>query len=193
MKTTPCRDMTGAFTWPAKWTVAVASHLPATGNACLFAVGSTSSDHGSRNYLALARGTSSGEIRLVNGTGYTAAQTLATMSVPEVDASILHLFILSYDGTACEVYHASSADLAVKRIGACTLDSYVPGGGFQVGSIHGGIAGTGLLRVNELPQADADACEVRSVRIFSTVLDAFCFQSLYDELVKTRGMKIVIR
>ena len=193
MKTTPCRDMTDAFVWPACWTVAVAAHLPATGNACLFAVGSTSADHGSRNYLALARGTSSGEIRLVNGTGFTAAQTLATMSVPEVDASILHLFILSYDGATCEVYHASSADLAVERIGACTLDSYVPGGGFQVGSIHGGIAGTGLLRVNELPQADADACEVRSVRIFSAVLDASCRQSLYDELVKTRGMRIVIR
>ena len=193
MKTTPCRDMTGAFAWPSNWTVAVASHLPATANACLLAVGSTSRDHGSRNYLALARGASSGEIRLVNGTGYTTAQTLATMSIPQTDASSLHLFILDYDGTTCDVYHASGAGDTVERIGTCTLDSYVPGGGFQVGSIHGGIAGTGLLRVNELPQADADACEVRSIRIFSTVLNASCRQALYEELVRTRGMKIVIR
>jgi autotransporter-associated beta strand protein len=193
MKTTPCRDMTGAFAWPSNWTVAVAAHLPATENACLLAIGSTSRDHGSRNYLALARGTSSGEVRLVNGTGYTAAQSLATMSVPQTGASDLHLFILSYNGTTCDVYHASSEGGNVERIGTCTLESYVPGGGLQIGSIHGGIGGTGLLRVNELPQADADACEVRSIRIFSTVLNAPCRQALYEELVRTRGMKIVIR
>lgn len=193
MKTTPCRDMTGAFAWPSNWTVAVAAHLPATENACLLAVGSTSRDHGSRNYLALARGASSGEVRLVNGTGYTAAQTLATMSIPQTGASDLHLFILSYNGTTCDVYHALGAGGAVELIGTCTLDSYVPGGGFQIGSIHGGIGGTGLLRVNELPQADADACEVRSIRIFGTVLNASCRQALYEELVKMLGMKIVIR
>ena len=183
MKTTPCRDMTGAFSWPSTWTVAVAAHLPDTENACLLAIGSTSRDHGSRNYLALARGASSSEVRLVCGTGYTAAQTLATMAIPQADASTLHLFILSYDGVMCEVYHALGIGGSMRRIGASSLDSYIPGGGFQVGSIHGGIGGTGLLRINELPQQYADACEVRSIRIFRTVLNAFCRQALHEELI----------
>ena len=190
MKTTPCRDMTGSFLWPTSWTVAVASHLPTTENACLFVVGSTSRDHGSRNYLALARGASSTEVRLVTGTGYTAAQTLATMSIPQADANVMHLFILAYDGTSCEVFHASGAGDTMQCIGTCTLDAYVPGGGFQVGSIHGGIAGTGLCRVDEL--ADADSYQVKSIRIFGTELDVLCRQALYEELVKTRGMIISV-
>lgn len=183
MKTTPCRDMTGAFSWPTNWTVAVAAHLPDVENACLMAIGSTSRDHGSRNYLALARGSSSGEIRLVSGTGYTAAQTQATMTVPQGNADDLHLFILAYDGSACEVYHSLGSVGPLQRIGSCTLDSFVPGGGFQIGSIHGGIGGTGLLRVDELPQTVADACEIRSVRIFRTVLNASCRQALLKELL----------
>ena len=188
MKTTPCRDMTSAFAWPSAWSVAVAAHLPAMENACLFAVGSTSSNHGSRNYLALARGASSTEVRLVKGTGYKPAQTLAAMSIPQAGANDLHLFILAYDGATFEVFHASGAGGAVQRIGTCPLDSFVPGGGFQVGSIHGGLGGTGLLRVDEL--ADSDPYQVKAVRIFSTVLNASCRQALYEELVRTYGLVI---
>ena len=191
MKTTPCRDMTGAFAWPSVWSVAVAAHLPTTENVCLFAVGSTSSSHGSRNYLALVRGASPTEVRLVQGTGYTAAQTLATMSIPSADANALHLFILAYDGATCEVLHASGTAGSVQRVGTCALDAYVPGGGFQVGSVHGGLGGTGLLRVNEL--ADPDSYQVKAIRIFGTVLNASCRQSLYEELVKVSGTSILLR
>ncbi len=190
MKTTPCRDMIGAFAWPSAWSVAIAAHLPTTENACLLAVGSTSSDRGSRNYLALARGASPTEVRLVKGTGYTAAQTLSTLSIPSADAGVLHLFILVYDGAMCEVFHASGAGGSVQRIGTCALDAYVPGGGFQVGSVHGGLGGTGLLRVNEL--ADPDSYQVKAIRIFGTVLNASCRQSLYEELVKAAGMRIIL-
>lgn len=191
MKTTPCRDMTGSFAWPANWTVVVASHLPTTENACLFAVGSTSRDHGSRNYLALVRGASSTEVRLMNGIGFTAAQTLATMSIPQAEENVTHLFILAYNGTTCEVFHASDVGDTVQCIGTCELDAYVPGGGFQVGSIHGGIAATGIQRVNELE--DADSYQVKAIRIFGACLNAQCHQRLYDELVKKTGLVISVR
>ena len=64
------------------------------------------------------------------------------------------------------------------------------GGGFQVGSVHGGVGGTGLLRVNEL--ADPDPYQVKAIRIFGTVLNASCRQSLYEELVKAAGMRIIL-
>lgn len=190
MKTTPVRDMTGAFSWPSHWTVAVAANLPAVENACLLAVGSTSRDHGSRNYLALARGSTSAEVRLVSGTGHTAAQTLATMAIPQADATALHLFILSYDGDTCDVYHALGTGGTVQRIGTCSLDSFVPGGGFQIGSIHGGIGGTGLLRVNELQEPNP--YEIRSIRIFRTVLNASCREALHKELIP-EAFVIVVR
>ena len=112
------------------------------------------------------------------------------MSIPSADVSVLHLFILVYDGATCEVFHASGAGGSVQRIGTCALDAYVPGGGFQVGSVHGGLGGTGLLRVNEL--ADPDSYQVKAIRIFGTVLNASCRQSLYEELVKAAGMRIIL-
>ena len=191
MKTTPCRDMAGLFAWPSAWTVAVAAHLPPAENACLFAVGSTSADHGSRNYLALVRGASPAEVRLVKGTGYAAAQPLAAMAIPRTDAAVMHLFILACDGETCEVFHASEAGDALQRIGACELGAWVPGDGFQVGSVHGGVGGTGILRVNEL--ADADSYQVKSIRIFGTDLNVLCRQALYEELVRAHGMIIRVR
>ena len=79
----------------------------------------------------------------------------------------------------------------MQRVGTCALDAYVPGGGFQVGSVHGGLGGTGLLRVNEL--ADPDSYQVKAIRIFGTVLNVSCRQSLYEELVKVSGTSILLR
>ncbi len=189
MKTTPCRDMTGAFAWPDAWTVALASHLPNEENACIVSVGSTY--YGTCNYLALARGGSDSEVILAYGHGHAAAQTLATMEVPEAGDNVIHLFILAYDGETCTVYHAFEPGGRVSQIGSCTLTGFVPGGGIQIGSIHGGVAGTGLVRVDDLP--DPDSYEVRALRIFETVLNAECRQMLGDELAKIKGTVFIFR
>lgn len=189
MKTTPCRDMTGAFAWPDAWTVALASHIPNAENACIVSVGSTY--FGTCNYLVLARGGSDSEVILAKGHGYAAAQTLATMEIPRSGENVIHLFILEYDGETCTVYHACEPGGAISQIGSCTLTGFVPGGGVQIGSIHGGVGGTGLARVDDL--SDPGSYEVRALRIFETPLSTECRQMLGEELAKVNGTLFLVR
>ena len=188
LQTTPCRDMTDVSAWPSRWTVALAAQVPGAADLCLLGLGSTYFT--SQNYLALATGVSPGSLRLVMGHGHAAGETLAEMSIPPTSSSTRHLFVLTYDGTTCTVYHADGSG-GIQTIGCCPLPGYELGGGFQVGSIHGGVAGTGLNRADEV--VEAEACGIRAVRIFETALSAEALGLLEDELVRQHGTQVLVR
>ena len=94
----------------------------------------------------------------MNGTGYTAAQTLATMSIPQADANVMHLFILAYDGTTCEVFHASGAGdtvIAASTLALCVKDDPVQAAeiaNYAAGVVVGKL-GTATVTANELKNA----------------------------------------
>lgn len=188
LQTAPCRDMTDAFSWPQRWTVVLAVQIPSVQDLCLLGIGSTYFT--SCNFLALATGASSGSLRLVKGHGHAAAETLVEKTIPTLAPSTRHLLAVSYDGSVCKVYHAAGLE-DVGEIGSYELNDFALGGGFQVGSIHGGVVGTGLQRVDEVPAADG--CGIRAVRIFESVLDEAALRRLGDELVRQRGMSVIVK
>jgi len=188
LKTTPCRDMTDDFAWPDRWTLAVALQLPVAQNVCLLGIGSTYFT--TKNYLSLATGSSSVALKLVKGCGHALDETLAEMTLPSVAATAKHLLAITYDGNVCKVYHAAATG-GVEEIGSCDLADFVPGGGLQIGSIHGGVLNTGLRRADEV--SEADGCGVRAVRVYETVLGESSLQRLCDELVSQRGLHFLFR
>lgn len=165
VKSTPWRDMTGGNAWPTNYSVAVYANVPDVENGCLMAFGS--STNGGNKYLALVRGASSNEIKLVKGDGMNNAfEVIATMSAENATVA-RHLVVFTKSGSTFKVYCDGV------NVATTTYDQTL-GTGFQIGSVHGGVTGTGIIRVNDTENVSAevrDAVEVQAIRIFDGVLD----------------------
>lgn len=165
VKSTPWRDMSGGNAWPTDYSVAVYANVPDVENGCLMAFGS--STHGGNKYLALVRGASSNEIKLVKGNGMNNAfELIATMSAENATVA-KHLVVFTKSGSTFKVY-CDGVNVAT------TTYSETLGTGFQIGSVHGGVTGTGIIRINDPDKVTAaarDAAEVQAIRIFDGVLD----------------------
>ena len=138
--TTPWRNMT----WPSNYTVAVAANVPDVENGCLVAFGS--STNGSKNYLAIIRGASQNEIKLVKGYGTSNAyEVISTMTAANATA-LSHLVVFTKNGNTFKVYLDGTQKAQV------TYDETL-GGGFQIGSVHGGVGTSGIVRVASMSDA----------------------------------------
>ena len=163
-KSTPWRDMSGGNAWPDNYSVAVYANVPDVENGCLMAFGS--STKGGNKYLALIRGASRNEIKLVKGNGmHNAFEVIATMSAENATVA-KHLVVFTKSGSTFKVY-CDGVNVAT------TTYSETLGTGFQIGSVHGGVDGTGIIRVNDnnVSSEVRNAVEIQSIRIFDGVLD----------------------
>ena len=172
-KSTPWRDMSGGNAWPINYSVAVYANVPDIENGCLMAFGSV---NGTGNYLALLRGASSNEIKLVKGhETNNAFEVIATMSA-ENAAVAKHLVIFTKNGSTFKVYCDGV------NVATTTYDQTL-GAGFQIGSVHGGVTGTGIIRINDnsVSSEVKDAVEIQSIRIFNGVLTDGQMSALIEE------------
>ena len=170
---TPYRDIT----WPTNYTVAVAGNVPDVENGCLVAFGSTTA--GSQNYLAIIRGASQNEIKLVKGHGMNSAfEVISTMTAANATA-LSHLVVFTKNGNTFTVYLDG-----VQKTQVTYSDAL--GGGFQIGSLHGGVTGTGVGRVNDMSDATAKAkVFAKAIRVYDYVISSDQMEALTEEFPYT--------
>ena len=178
-KTTPYRSIT----WPGNYSVAVYSNVPDVENCCLMAFGASTY---SQNWLALVRGTSSNEIKLVKGAGQNAYENVTVMVAPNATTK-KHLVVFTKEGNDFTVY------LDGVEVAATTYSSSL-GSGFQIGSIFGGVTNTGISRISEQSNEIKDAVKVGAIRVYDYILSpeqmvalttAFPFVSASDTYTRT--------
>ncbi|MEG2415562.1 MAG: hypothetical protein RSB74_06565, partial [Kiritimatiellia bacterium] len=134
-KWTPYRDASYSSTFTAVF----ATTVPSTPKVVLLAFGA--SNAAGKSAIALVSGETAGEVMLVKSLNGAAYQTLATMTVPHATTQRhLYAFVqksatefdIYLDGELWTTYH-SDADIVL-------------GGGFQIGSIYGGVLSSGLIK-----------------------------------------------
>lgn len=165
---TPWRNIT----WPTNYTVAVAGNVPDVENGCLVAFGSTTA--GSQNYLAIIRGASQNEIKLVKGHGMNSAfEVISTMTAANATA-LSHLVVFTKNGNTFTVYLDGIQKTQVTYSDAL-------GGGFQIGSLHGGVTGTGVVRVNDMSADIKAKVFAKAIRVFDYVITSDQMTALTEE------------
>lgn len=171
-KSTPYRGIT----WPENYSVAVYSNVPDVANCCLMAFGKLT-----ENWLALVRGATSNEIKLVKGAGQNAYENVTVMVAPNATTK-KHLVVFTKEGNNFTVY------LDGVEVAATTYSSSL-GSGFQIGSIHGGVTSTGLSRISDQSNEIKDAVKIGAIRVYDYILSsdqmralttAFPFESASD-------------
>lgn len=156
---TPWRDIT----WPTNYTVAVAGNVPDVENGCLVAFGSTTA--GSQNYLAIIRGASQNEIKLVKGHGMNNAfEVISTMTAANATA-LSHLVVFTKNGDTFTVYLDGVQKAQVTY-------SETLGGGLQLGSLHGGVTGTNVGRVNDMSAEIKANVFAKAIRVYDYVISS---------------------
>lgn len=169
---TPYRDIT----WPTNYTVAVAGNVPDVENGCLVAFGS--STKGSQNYLAIIRGASQNEIKLVKGHGQNSAfEVISTMTAANATA-LSHLVVFTKNGNTFTVYLDG-----VQKTQVTYSDAL--GGGFQIGSLHGGVTGTGVGRVNDMSDDIKAKVFAKAIRVYDYVISSDQMEALTAEFPYT--------
>ncbi len=169
---TPWRNIT----WPTNYTVAVAGNVPDVENGCLVAFGSTTA--GSSNYLAIVRGANQNEIKLVKGHGMNSAfEVISTMTAANATA-LSHLVVFTKNGNTFTVYLDGIQKTQVTYSDAL-------GGGFQIGSIHGGVTGTGVGRVNDMAADIKEKIFAKAVRVYDYVISDDQMSQLTEEFPYT--------
>lgn len=169
---TPWRNIT----WPTNYTVAVAGNVPDVENGCLVAFGSTTT--GSKNYLAIIRGASQNEIKLVKGHDMNNAfEVISTMTAANATA-LSHLVVFTKNGNTFTVYLDG-----VQKTQVTYSDAL--GGGFQIGSLHGGVTGTGVGRVNDMSDATKAKVFAKAIRVYDYVISPDQMEALTEEFPYT--------
>ena len=162
---TPWRNIT----WPTNYTVAVAGNVPDVENGCLVAFGTHNG-----GYLAIIRGASQNEIKLVKGSGNNAFEVISTMTAANATA-LSHLVVFTKNGNTFTVYLDGVQKTQVTY-------SETLGGGLQVGSLHGDITDTGLVRVDKMSDATAKAkVFAKTIRVYDYVISADQMDQLKEE------------
>ena len=164
---TPWRDIT----WPTNYTVAVAGNVPDEENGCLVAFGS--SVYGSKNYLAIIRGASQNEIKLVKANGSTAYEVISTMTATNATA-LSHLVVFTKNGSTFTVYLDGVQKAQVTY-------SEALGTGFQIGSVHGGVGSSGIVRVNGMSDAIKEKVFAKAIRVYDYVISSDQMEQLTTE------------
>ena len=164
---TPWRDIA----WPTNYTVAVAGNVPDVENGCLVAFGSTT--QGSKKYLAIIRGASQNEIKLVKGSEGNAFEVITTMTAANATA-LSHLVVFTKSGSTFTVYLDGVQKAQVEY-------SETLGGGFQIGSLHGGVTGTGIVRVNSMSDDAKAKVFAKTIRVYDYVISTDQMDQLKGE------------
>ncbi len=166
---TPWRNIT----WPTNYTVAVAGNVPDIENGCLVAFGTH--DGG---YLAILRGDANNKILLVKGKGNNHFETISTMTAANA-TELSHLVVFTKNGNTFTVYLDGVQKTQVTY-------SETLGGGFQIGSIHGGITNTGIERVTYITDETKKAkVFAKGIRVYDYVISDDQMSQLTEEFPYT--------
>ena len=137
-------------TYPTAWSAAVFATMPAGEDEVLMAFGTKSG-----GFLALIRGEGANDIKLVWGSSSADAYTtLATMKA-KAAAQSKHLIVFSKSTDYINIYFDGSL---VQKYPAAGI---AIGNGFQIGSVHGGVA-SGVKRLGT-----DDPSEIKMLRIYN--------------------------
>ena len=163
----PWRDMTGDNAYPSSWTAVVRCTVPAYENAAVITFGTKSG-----GLIGLVAGADpETQMKLVKTTGDSAFTTLATMTVQNATTA-QHVYVFSVENNQTIKVYCDGEQVLNETYSAFTL-----GGGIQVGSVHGGVGSTGIVRfgkgespANTLSETVQKAARIDCVRLYKTVL-----------------------
>ncbi len=158
-----------SITWPTNYTVAVAGNVPDVENGCLVAFGTH--DGG---YLAILRGDANNKILLVKGKGNNHFETISTMTAANA-TELSHLVVFTKNGNTFTVYLDGVQKTQVTY-------SETLGGGFQIGSIYGGVTSTGIERVSNITDATKKAkVFAKAIRVYDYIINDAQMEALKVE------------
>ena len=163
----PWRNMTGDNAYPSSWTAVVRCTVPAYENAAVITFGTK--DNGLIGLVAGANPET--QMKLVKTTGNSAFTTLATMTVQNATTA-QHVYVFSVENNQTIKVYCDGEQMLNETYSAFTL-----GGGIQVGSVHGTVGSTGIVRfakdespANTLSETVQKAARIDCVRLYKTVL-----------------------
>ena len=175
----PWRNMTGDNAYPSSWTAVVRCTVPAYENAAVITFGTK--DGGLIGLVAGANPET--QMRLVQTTGNSHFVTNATMTVQNATTA-QHVYIFSVENNQTVKVYCDGDQVLNK-----TFDSqFTIGGGIQVGSVHGSVGSTGIVRfgkgespANTLSETVQKAARIDCVRLYKTVLGPNAIAALTEE------------
>ena len=166
--THPYRDMTGANAYPESWTAVVRCTVPNYEDAAVITFGTRTA-----GLIGLVAGADpETEMRLVQTTGNSHYVTNATMTVQNATTA-QHVYIFSVEtNQTVKVY--CDGEMVLDK----TFESrFALGGGLQVGSVHGGVGNTGIVRfgkgespANTLSETEQLNARIDCVRLYRGTL-----------------------
>lgn len=153
----PWRDMTGDNAYPSSWTAVVRCTVPNYENAAIITFGTCNG-----GLIGLVAGADpETQMKLVKTTGNSAFTVLQTMTVQNATTA-QHVYVFEVENKTTIKVYCDGDEVLNETFAAFTL-----GGGIQVGSVHGGIGNTGIIRFakNESPANTLDETVQKNARI----------------------------
>lgn len=185
----PWRNMTGVNAYPASWTAVVRCTVPAYENAAIITFGTCNG-----GLIGLVAGNDpETQMKLVKTTGNSAFTVLSEMTVQNATTA-QHVYVFSVeDNQTIKIYCDGEPVLNA------TYDAFTLGGGIQVGSVHGGVHSTGIVRfakgespANTLSETVQKAARIDCVRLFKTVLGPKAIEQLSVEFPAMKLYKATV-
>ncbi len=172
----PWRDIT--YPTDGNWTAVVRCTVPAYENAAVITFGTCTG-----GLIGLVAGADpETQMKLVKTTGNSAFTTLATMTVQNATTA-QHVYVFSVENNQTIKVYCDGEQVLNETYSTFTL-----GGGIQVGSVHGGIDSTGIVRfaknespANTLSETVQKAARIDCVRLYKTVLGPNAIAALTEE------------
>ena len=174
----PWRNMADDNAYPSSWTAVVRCTVPAYENAAVITFGTQSG-----GLIGLVAGADpETQMKLVKTTGNSAFTTLAMMTVQNATTA-QHVYVFSVENNQTIKVYCDGEQVLNETYSTFTL-----GGGIQVGSVHGGIGSTGIVRfgkgespANTLSETVQKAARIDCVRLYKTVLGPNAIAALTEE------------
>ena len=168
------------ISYPASgtWTAVVRCTVPNYENAAVITFGTQSG-----GLIGLVAGADpETQMKLVKTTGNSAFTILATMNVQNATTA-QHVYIFSVENNSTIKVYCDGSEVLNE-----TFDAFTLGGGIQVGSVHGGVGNTGIVRfakgedpANTLSETEQKNARIDCVRLYQYLLSAAQVAKLSEE------------
>ena len=174
----PWRDMTGNNAYPSSWTAVVRCTVPAYENAAIITFGTCGG-----GLIGLVAGADpETQMKLVKTTGNSAFTVLSTMTVQNATTA-QHVYVFEVENNSTIKVYCDGEQVLNETYSAFTL-----GGGIQIGSVHGGVGNTGIVRfaknespANTLSETVQKNARIDCVRLYKATLGPNAIAQLSEE------------
>lgn len=174
----PWRSMTGDNAYPSSWTAVVRCTVPAYENAAIITFG-TRYD----GLIGLVAGEDpETQMKLVKTTGDSAYTVLSTMTVQNATTA-QHVYVFEVENNSTIKVYCDGDEVLNE-----TYSSFTLGGGIQIGSVHGGVGSTGIIRfakgenpANTLSETVQKDARIDCVRLYKGLLGPNAIRQLSVE------------